>query len=99
MDDPLRSIGAFCVSIFHTSAKEPLREYNGTGAEWQLKPVLTVPVGEYSYSVRIDGLWVELLRGSETRLEREVDGLCTIIKFGDTLQLREPFRVVIEVEG
>jgi len=38
------------------------------------------------------------LRGNEERTEQEVDGLCTIVKFGDTLQLRKPFRVVIELQ-
>ena len=97
MDDDLRSIGDFRLGIYHYGSTDPIREYVGTGDEWQLESVLSVPYFDHSYSVRIDCVFVELLRSSEDRLEEEVEGLCTIIKFGDTMQLREPFRVVVEV--
>ena len=43
-------------------------------------------------------MFVDLVRGNESRIEQIVDGLCSVRKFGDWLQLREPFRVVIEVD-
>ena len=92
-----RSIGSFRVSIYHRSSPESVREYRGTGAEWQLKATLSVPFDDESYTVRIDTVWVDLLQGNDDRVEQEVEGLSTIIKFGNTMQLREPFRVVIEV--
>ena len=92
-----RSIGSFRVSIYHRISPESVREYRGAGAEWQLKSTLSVPIDDESYTVRVDTVWVDLLQGDQDRIEREVEGLCTIIKFGDTMQLREPFRVVIEV--
>ena len=92
-----RSIGAFRVNVYHHSSTDPVAEYVGTGAEWRLKSVLRAPIGEYSYSVSVDSVWVELLQGQQNHIEEEVEGLCTIIKFGDTMQLREPFRVVVEI--
>lgn len=97
MHEQPRAINHFCVSIYHCSSRKSLRGYEGTGAEWQLRPTLSVPYRDESYTVRIDTIWAELLQGKEDRIEKEVDGLCTIIKFGDTMQLREPFRVVIEI--
>lgn len=97
MLNDLRSIGSFRVSIYHGNSTDSIRQYVGTGAEWQLESTLSVPFYDESYTVRIDTVWVDLLKGDENRIEQEVDGLCTIIKFGDTMQLREPFRVVIEV--
>lgn len=98
MVDQPRSIGAFRLQVYHGNAMAPVAEHVGTGDEWRLKPVLSVPVGDQSYSVRVDGLWSELLQGSsQDRIEQQIEGLCTIVKFGDTVQLREPFRVVVEV--
>ena len=90
-----RSIGSFQVSIYHRSSIEALAEYVGMGPEWRLQPVLRAPVGDLSYSVRVDTVWVDLLNSFQDRIEQEVEGLSTIIKFGDTLQLQETFRVVI----
>ena len=92
-----RSIGSFRVSIYHRSSTESVNEFHGVGAEWQLKSMLSVPFDDESYTVRIDTVWADLLQRDEDRVEQEVEGLCTIVKFGDTMQLREPFRVVIEV--
>ena len=97
MHDP-RLIGSFRVSIYHRSSTEPVREFDGVGADqWQRQPTLSVPFNDESYTVRIDTVWADFLQTDEDRLEQEVEGLCTIVKFGDTMQLREPFRVVIEV--
>ncbi|MFT4557828.1 MAG: hypothetical protein ACKVII_06655 [Planctomycetales bacterium] len=98
MSDELRAIGSFRVSLFHHSSTEPVRGFDGVGAEWQLQPILSVSIYDVSYSVRIDTVFVDLLRGSESRIEQKVDGLCTVRKFGEALQLREPIRVVIEVD-
>lgn len=92
-----RLIGSYRVSIFHRSSTDSVREHVGTGDEWQLRPTLSVPFRDESYTVRVDAAWVELFQGTADRVEQEVEGLCTIIKFGDTMQLREPFRVVIEI--
>ena len=98
MTDSLRSIGSFRVSVYQGKSAEAVREYEGVGAEWKLRSSLSIPADDESYTVRIDTVWVDLLRGNEERTEQEVDGLCTIVKFGDTLQLRKPFRVVIELQ-
>ena len=97
MTDILRTIGSFRVSVYFRNATKSVREYEGVGAEWQLRSTLSVPTDDESYTVRIDTIWVELLQGDADRIEQEVEGLCTIIKFGDTMQLRKPLRVVIEV--
>ncbi len=72
-----------------------MREYDGAG---QHKSTLSVPFDDESYTLRIDTVWADLLQGDEVRIEQQVEGLCTIVKFGDTMRLREPFRVVIEVD-
>ncbi len=92
-----RSIGSFRVNIYHGVSTDSIREYVGAGTEWQLESTLRIPIDDESYTVRIDTVWAKLLQGDEDRIEQEVEGLCTIVKFGDTMQLREPFRVVIEV--
>ena len=58
---------------------------------------MSVPFYDESYTVRVSTVWVDLLETDENRIEQEVEGLCTIIKFGNTLQIREPFRVVVEI--
>ena len=98
MSGDLRSIGSFPLCLYHHSSTESLRVYEGVGAEWLFQSKLSVPIHDVSYTVRIDTVFVDLLRGNESRIEQKVEGLCTIIKFGDKLQLREPFRVVIEVD-
>ena len=53
---------------------------------------------ETSYVVNISDAMLAILGSSETRLVREVEGLCTIVKFGNTMQLRQPFQVVVTLE-
>jgi hypothetical protein len=91
------SIGSFRVSVYHRNSTDVVREFEGVGAEWQLRSTLSIPTDDESFAVRIDTVWADLLQGDEDRIEREVEGLCTIVKFGDTMQLRKPFRVVIEI--
>jgi 2-phosphoglycerate kinase len=98
MSDELRAIGAFRLCLYHHSSTESVREFEGVGAEWHLQPTLSVSIYDVSYAVRIDTVFVDLVRGNESRIEQIVDGLCSVRKFGDWLQLREPFRVVIEVD-
>ncbi len=98
MSDELRSIDSFRLCLYHHSSTEPVREYEGVGAEWRLQSTLGVSICDVSYTVRIDTVFVDLLRGNEPRIEQEVDGVCTVRKFGGWLKLREPFRVVIELD-
>ena len=98
MSDELRSIGSFHLCLYHHSSTESVREFEGIGTEWLLQPTLSVPIYDESYTVRIDTVFVDLLRGRESRIEQKVDGLCSVRKFGDWLQLREQFRIVIEVD-
>ncbi|MFT7641501.1 MAG: hypothetical protein ACI9G1_003251 [Pirellulaceae bacterium] len=98
MSDDLRSIGSFRLCLYHHSSNESLREYKGVGAEWLLQSTLSVPIYDVSYTVRIDPVFVDLLRGNESHIEQKVEGLCTVRKFGKCLQLRETFRVVIDVD-
>ena len=97
MSDPSRKIGSFRVDVFHKSSDEPLNYFVGTGDEWHLHPVMNARHMGDSYSVHVDTVWVELLKGSEDRIVKDVEGYCTIVKFGGTMQLKEPFRVVVEV--
>jgi hypothetical protein len=98
ISDDLRSIGSFRLRLYHHSSTESVREYEGVGAEWHLQSTLSVSIYDVSYTVRINTVFVDLLRANESRIEQKVEGLCTVRKFGDWLQLREPFRVVIEVD-
>lgn len=98
MRDGSDSLKSFRVSIFHRNSKETLRTQSGTGEEWKADPVVTVPIRDESYSIRLSTVWVDLFESGLNRIEQDVDGLCTIIKWGDTMQLREPCRVVIEIE-
>lgn len=92
-----RSSGSFRVNVYHCSSTESVAEYLGTGAEWRLRFALRAPIGDETYTVRVDTVWVDLLQGDQDRIEQDVEGLATIVKFGDTMQLRETFRVVVEI--
>ena len=94
-EDP--TIGSFRVSVYHRSSPDPLNGYADTGDEWMLKPVVSVAIFDQSYSVRVSTVWADLLAGTSNRIEQDVEGLCTIVKFGDTMQLRDSCRVVIEI--
>jgi hypothetical protein len=93
------STGFYRLNVFHGNATEPLAERIGTVDHWRLNPVIRVRFGDLSYSVRVDSLLSSLPQDCKERIEQHVDGLCTIVKFGDTMQLRETFRVVIEVNS
>ena len=97
MSDGDRAIGSFRVNVYDRSSPDPLNSYAGTADEWQLKPVISVAIGDQSYSVRVSTVWADLLQGTSNRIEQNVDGLCTIVKFGNLMQLRESCRVVIEI--
>ena len=96
MNEEDRTIGSFCVSVYHRSSRDALNWYAGTGDEWRLKPVISVAIFDQSYSVRVSTVWADLLAGTSQRIEQNVEGLCTITKFGNTVLLRESCRVVIE---
>ena len=98
MNEEGRTIGSFRVSVYHRSSRDPLNWHAGTGDEWKLKPVISVAIFDQSYSVRVSTVWADLLAGTANRIEQNVEGLCTITKFGAPLQLRESCRVVIEID-
>jgi hypothetical protein len=97
MPDESRSIGSFRVNVYHRSSADPVADFVGTGDEWRLRSSLRTPIIDETYTVRVDGVWSDLLQGDQDRIEQDIEGLATIVKFGDTMQLREPFRVVIEI--
>jgi hypothetical protein len=97
MSDETRSIGSFRVNVYHRSSADPVAQYVGTGDEWRLRSSLRTPIVDETYTVRVDGVWSDLLQGDQDRIEQDVEGLATIVKFSNTMQLREPFRVVIEI--
>ena len=86
------------MSVFRGNLNESIRQYEGTGAEWKLQPNLSTPFYDESYSVGVTNAWIELLERGVDRYEEDVEGFCTIIKFGDTMQLRETFLVLIETD-
>lgn len=89
-------VGHFRVDV-HRRGRTPLRSFVGTGDEWKARPFLSVSHQEDSFEVPIGDVWAELLEGSQNHIDRTIVGLCTIIKFGQTMQLREQFRVVIQI--
>jgi hypothetical protein len=98
MSPNMRTPGRFRVSIFLGSSKESLNEHVGIGEEWRDADILKARHLDDSYSVHVGSVWVKLLSGSDLCIEEEVVGFCTIIKWSNTLQLKQPFRVVIETE-
>jgi len=96
-DDP-RPIGRFKLELYRRDSELCVWEWEGVGEEWRERPSVSVGVDGDSYAVRVADAWEALLAGDARRLDTVLEGLCTIIKFGRTMQLRERFRVVIELE-
>lgn len=101
MSDYPRSIPAFRVDVFAPNARskdKALNGYEGVGDEWQTRSTLSVFYDDESFTVSLDDMWLALLNSPGLdRVEREVTGLCTIVKWGNTMQLKREFRVVIQL--
>ncbi len=99
MDDSLRTIPAFRLDVYGPHGGPALNGYGGVGDEWRLRDTVSVHHRDESYSVSVVDLWLSLLASPDLqRIEREVVGRCTIVKWGDTMQLTATFRVVIELD-
>ena len=90
-------IGAFRIAIYELNSEEELNGFDGVGDEWRLHDSISVRVADESYSVDVGSVWGELLQTPDLRkVEKQVTGRRTIVKFGNTMQLTHPLRVVIE---
>jgi len=98
MTDDSRPIGRFKLEIYHRDFALCAWEWEGAGDEWRQRPSVSVCVDGDSYAVRVADAWEALLAGDARRIDVVLEGLCTIVKFGRTMQLRGRFRVVIELE-
>ena len=97
MTNELRQIGAFRTRIFDGASRQLAVELEGKGTQWQDNQIVRVRHQDDGYSVHVGGLWVELLGTNESQLDRQIEGRCTIVKFGGAMQLRRTFRVVLEI--
>ena len=92
-------VGRYRLRVFHRSEREALADLEGRGEQWRDWAVVRVRALDDRFTLRLEGVWAALLEGGGGPLDVELEGLCTVVKFGDTLQLRETFRVLAEALG
>ena len=76
---------------------EPELSVSGSGDEWERYLRVRVPGFDGSVSIDLEGFWAAVLEQKLEAAEAEVTGYETIVKFGDTRQLREKFTAVVKI--
>ncbi len=76
---------------------EPEFSVSGSGDEWENYQRVRVPGFDGSVSISLEGFWAAVLEQQLHDATAEVTGYETIVKFGDTQQLKEDFTVVVQV--
>ena len=77
----------------------PVLEAEATATSWHGYVHVRAPGFDGAVSVDLGECWRRALAMDGGRFEGEATGLETNVKFGRTVQLRERFRVVIDVDG
>jgi len=87
----------FTLTIYEgsNSNSEPVIVYDGVADDW-LSYCTVHPRGfDQSYTLRLDGYWENVLTNQLTEYTETLIGYETIVKFGNTMQLKQPFTVHI----
>lgn len=91
---------SYVLSIYDgsTAAGEPLRIEQGQGDDWQQLTVMSLYGFSGSATLKLHEFWQAALTAASPRFEQQVEGLETIVKFGNTMQLRPEYTLVLEAE-
>lgn len=75
---------------------EAVWEEKGTGDDWQKLDALRLPGFDGRVHLSLSDFWSAALADGGPRFEQQIEGLETIVKFGNTQQLRTLYTVVLE---
>lgn len=91
---------SFLLSVYegsHSSGEALWTEEGKTG-DWQKLDALSLPGFDGRVHLPLGDFWLAALATPVARFEEQIEGLETIVKFGDTQQLRTRYTVVLEAE-
>ena len=87
----------FRIIVYEGSSTEAAATYENDLTSWADYEGLRMPGFDGSYSLSLSGLWAEFFAKDHAAVEQVLTGYETIVKFGDTMQLKQAFRVTIEL--
>lgn len=91
---------SFLLNIYagRNATEEALWQEQGKGADWQKLDAIRLPGFDGRVHLPLVGFWAAALAARQPRFEQQVEGLETIVKFGDTMQLRTVYTAVLEAQ-
>lgn len=89
--------GRFRLTVFEGSNTEAAAVYENELRDWGKYERLRLPGFDGSYSLSLSGLWAAFFANEQMPIEHTLTGYETIVKFGNTMQLKQDFRVTVEL--
>lgn len=77
---------------------EAVWEEKGAGDDWQKFDALRLPGFDGRVHLSLSDFWPAALADRRSRFEQQIEGLETIVKFGNAQQLRTLYTVVLEAK-
>ena len=87
----------FRLTVFEGNSTEAAAVHEDETGSWGQYERLRLPGFDGSYSLSLSGLWAAFFESGQTRVEQTLTGYETIVKFGNTMQLKQEFRVTVEL--
>lgn len=86
----------FRLTVFQGNSTDAADVHEDDVGNWGHYERLRLPGFDGSYSLSLSGLWAAYFENGQTRIEQTLTGYETIVKFGNTMQLKQNFRVIVE---
>ncbi|MEH6502824.1 MAG: hypothetical protein V7682_02860 [Cycloclasticus sp.] len=92
-------VKSFLVEVFNGKKMdaEPEYTFQGENDEWLEYQNLRLQGFDGSISIQLENIWREVLNQQKSYFIAPVVGYETIIKFGNTMQIKTPFTVKISI--
>ena len=87
----------FRLIVFEGNSHEAAAVHESELDDWARYEHLKLPGFDGSYSLSLSGLWGQFFETDHAPIEQTLTGYETIIKFGGTMQLKQLFRVTLEL--
>ncbi len=89
---------SFLLSVYKGGQATGEAEWTAQGAndDWQHMSALRLPGFDGRVHLALSDFWQAAIADGSPRFEQQVEGLETIVKLGDTMQLRSRYTVVLE---
>ena len=93
-------IKSFELNIYRGQTVTDTPEYSviGAGDDWANHTRLKFPGFDGSISLSLEDFWLNVLNNKTESCVQLLEGYETIIKYGDTMQLKEPFMVELKAQ-